>query len=67
MHEYRTLNGQVTDKERSTNGLCCMSNGCITGNTNMYRIRSLNDHRTHLTSQVTDRICFRQLSQKFGL
>ena len=28
----------VTDKERSTNGLCRMSNGCITDKTNMFRI-----------------------------
>ena len=57
----RICNGHVADKERSTNELCRMSNGCITNKTNMFRIcnrRSLNDHRTHLTSQVTDSIAF---------
>ena len=63
----------VTDNGRSTNRLCRMSNGCITDKTNMYRKcngqneyvpymqrtkRSLNDSRTHLTSQVTDCISF---------
>ena len=28
----------VTDKEQSTNGLCRMSNGCITDKTSMYCI-----------------------------
>ena len=53
----------VTDKERSTNGLCRMSKGCITDKANMYRICNgqnvrLNDHRTHLTSQVAASISF---------
>ena len=33
----RLSNAQLTDKKRSTSGLCCMSNGCITDKTNMYR------------------------------
>ena len=36
----RMRNAYVTDKERSTNGLCRMSNGCITDKTHMYRIRN---------------------------
>ena len=36
----RMSNAYVTDKERSTNGLCRMSNGCITHKTHMYRIRN---------------------------
>ena len=63
----------VTDNGQSTYEFCCMSNGCITDKTNMYRIcngqyeyvpylqrtkRSLNDHRTHLTSPLTDCISF---------
>ena len=34
----RMSSAYVTDKERSTNGLCRMSKGCITDKTNMYHI-----------------------------
>ena len=33
----RMSSAYVTDKEWSTNGLCRISNGCITDKTNMYR------------------------------
>ena len=37
-HMSSECNGQVMDKERSTKGLCRMSNGCITDKTSIYRI-----------------------------